>query len=152
MASIKAKKQGIFGYGYSSTLSPIQGYRHPWVMNQVEFTEAYNRVMNDKIPTDTIQDDRFRIPNIINSLDAYIGGIGKGMFVIQALPFAKNIISIINGAATVESVSQPIGWAAFITGSIQYLEDKIESDRFNNEVKYLKDVYKREFEYRKKGV
>jgi len=133
---LKQKKQGIFGYGYSSTLSPIQGYRHPWVMNKREFIEAYNRIMDDIAPDTTIPDDRIRIPSVLSQIDSFIGPVA----IATALIPGVNIIT--------KAVGSTVGFLATTTSVPQQLYDYFESNSFQSELPHLKKVYEKEMYYR----
>ncbi|MBS0985795.1 hypothetical protein [Acetobacter thailandicus] len=133
---LKQKKQGIFGYGYSSTLSPIQGYRHPWVMNKREFLEAYNRIIDDIAPTDTIPDDRIRIPSLLGKLDSYVAPMA---ILTASIPYINKVTG---------TVGAVVGTAATLTSLCQNLYDGRESNLFEEELPRLKEVYIKEKYYR----
>ena len=98
-------------------MSPIQGYRHPWVMNKREFLEAYNRIMDNMAPTDTIPDDRIRISSILSNITSVIGPVALAM-------------SFIPGVSIIGAADKLIGIAATVTGLPQTAYDHFENKNF----------------------
>ena len=111
-------------------LSPIQGYRHPWVMNKREFIEAYNRIMDNIAPDTTIPYDRIRIPSVLDQVSSVIGPVA---LITSAVPYINVATRTANGV---------VGFLATATSVPQMFTNGLETYRFNKELSELKKYVK----------
>lgn len=139
--ALKQKKQGIFGYGYSDTLSPIQGYRHPWTLTQNEFKIVYEEFKLHMTPNGVVPDNRFRIPSLLTQVSTIITASNiAGDLTRQAIGITRMfpIVKLFTTSVTL------VGWG-------QSILDAIEKQKFSEELKSLSSSYEKERIFRDGG-